>query len=281
MAVELFAFDDTPRALRALAPTDYAALAAHIAEAEADPGAWSVDFDPRWRSLLLLSHDPAAEAAGKAYYAESVVEAAQAQAKRQGVLVKVSVEPADEGVTVTSVAGPCGAPVAHGIRRACRSGPGRGYPVLRATFTAQVTGEATLGDVHAAAQQAAMRALTEGGTAPARLDGAGNGEVPPFPELETSAADVVLNLKELCDWQVADMSDANRQQLGAFLAYQLSLLYGHTVDDRMRRVPAAPPAPLRGFMGVVTDELLAYAAERGEGGEMVSGLLDTWTRGWR
>ena len=45
--------------------------------------------------------------------------------------------------------------------------------------------------------------------------------------------------------------------------------------------PAAPPAPLRGFMGVVTDDLLAYAAERGEGGEMVSGLLDTWTRGWR
>ncbi len=185
MAVNLFTFDDAPRALRALTPPDYATLAAHIAEAQAAPGVWSVDFDPRWRSLLLLSHDPADADADAAYYAESVVEAAQAEAKRKGILVKVSVEPADEGVTIASPPGPHGAPVAHGIRRACRSGPGRGYPVLRARFTAQVTGEATLGDIHAAAQQAAMRALDKGGTAPTRLDGTGNGEVPPFPELES------------------------------------------------------------------------------------------------
>ena len=279
MLVGLFTFDDAPRRLRSLAPPDYAALAAHIAEAEEDSRTWSVDFDPRWRSLLLFSHDPAS--AGAAYYTESVVEEAHAQAKRKGVLVEVSVQPADQDVTVTAPTGPLGAPVAHGIRRACRSGPGQGYPVLRAAFTAQVTGEASLGDVHAAAQQAAMRALSEAGTAATRLDGTGNGEVPPFPELETSTAEVVLNLKEMCDWQVADRSDANRQQLGAFLAYQLSLLYGHTVDDRMRRVPAAPPGPLQAFMRGVTDELLAYAAPRGEGGEMVAGLLDTWTRGWR
>ena len=49
----------------------------------------------------------------------------------------------------------------------------------------------------------------------------------------------------------------------------------------MRRVPGAPAAPLREFMGGVTDDLLAYAADKGEAGEMVSGLIETWTASWR
>jgi len=34
-------------------------------------------------------------------------------------------------------------------------------------------------------------------------------------------------------------------------------------------------------MGGVTDDLLAYAADKGEAGEMVSGLIETWTASWR
>ena len=276
MAARLFRFDDAPRRIRRLAPPDYAVLAEAIAEADALEAGCSVDFDPRWRTLLLLSHgdDPDSDSP---YYSELLVGPGEATATRQEAEVEVKVTPADAGLTVVCA----GVPAAHGARRACRTGPSHGHPVLNAHIELTIRGESSLGDLHAAAQQATSRALADAGTAAVRVDGAGNGEVPRFPELETSVAEVVLNLEELCHWPVAEATDNDKKQLGAFLAYQLSLMYGHSVDERMRRVPGAPAVPLRPFMGSVTDQLLAYAADKGDAGEMVSGLVETWTAGWR
>lgn len=281
MAAQLFGFDAAPRHVRRIDAADYATLAGHIASAQADDGQlWSVDFDPRWRSLLLLAHVDDPEADGP-YYTERVLGPAAATASRKGVTVEVSVSPRsgpEAEIRVTS----SGVPQAHGVRRACRSGPSHGHPVIAADFEVVVTGDGiSLGDLHAAAQQAAARALATAGTAAIRADGAGNGEIPRFPEIETSVAEVALNVEELCHWPVADASEADRKQLGAFLAYQLSLMYGHSLDERMRRVPGTPAVPLRPFMAEVTERLVSYAADRGEAGEMVSGLIETWTAGWR
>ena len=60
-----------------------------------------------------------------------------------------------------------------------------------------------------------------------------------------------------------NVDEADRKQMGSFLAYLCSLLYGHKLDDRMRRVPAIPPPTLHGMLGDVTDLLLVHAEGAG------------------
>ena len=313
MSLRLHTFDAWARSYVLLTAPSYSALSALLHAVEEADHDWAVDLDPRWREVLLYSADPDARAPAESLVAAAGVEIPLEQEgpfrvetpreRAEGSAIRTSrpgqpkskteiivrVAPADPKADVTcSGIDDASAPVVeHGLRRAARRGPSRGYPLAAAELHAEVTvtGPTPLGvlaDLHAATQQAAARAITTAGTAiltpDTRLP---DGEPPVLHDLETSIADVFLNLRALSTYPVEAVDESDRSQLGAFIAYQASLLYGHTLDDRMRRVPATPPQGLHHFLGRLTLDLLDHCAEHGAGGEMVGDLVRTWTAAWR
>ncbi len=308
MTLRLHTYDAWPRSFVQVTLPTYTALGAVLREVEEAGAEWAVDLDPRWRELQLLSPEDDARSDATALMAAAEVEPSW------GAFAPFCLErPADEGrgharrsattgseaaaidvevllssgagltVTVAGVDAPYAPVVEHGVARACRRGPARGYPLADACFACHVTlptrdRPPALADLHAAAQQATMRALDAAGTVASGP--APDGDPSPLPDLETAVADVLLNLEALCAYPVDLVEDAERTRLGAFIAYQTSMLFGHTQDERMQRQPAIPPKGLQPFLGQVAADLLETARE-GPGGEMVGDLVRMWTREWR
>jgi len=277
---------------------------------------WCLDFDPMWREVLIFSaagEAPAAERLvdlleiigserGLTHQAPLTLErpgrAAQGVARRvfrrDGASHNAEVQadvrplPAGSGLKVTTAEGLLASVLEHGATRALRLGPTGRYPVtdahLKISTSTSTPVQPRLADLHAAATQATSRALQASetslllATSPAQAAPEGH---PTFPELENSVAETYLNLVSLLDYPVDELSEDDRSHLGAFIAYQLSLLYGHKLDEKMRRQPAPPAAPVQGGLGELTAALLQRcAAPEAPGGQMVGDLLSMWVAGW-
>jgi len=102
-----------------------------------------------------------------------------------------------------------------------------------------------------------------------------------FPDMENSAADTFANLQEVFAYPVDALAEEEKTQLGSFVAYLLSLLFGHQLDERMRRQPKRPPDALRRILAHLAAETIRLGTADGRAGaELVIELLGIWTREW-
>ena len=313
MTLRLHRFDSAPRGYAQITLPTHGALGAVLDAAAAAEGVWTVDLDPRWRALLVLteSPDPLAAVEGLLLLAgeEQVPDAsgpwrletpgaegegaASRKTKRgearHSLEVRVRVTPGatGSGLLIEGAAAELDPPVRHGVLRAARRGPTRGYPLVDACFQLDLStagdGSPPLADLHAAAQQATVRAIQAAGSVVLDPDTLRpNGEPPHLPDPETSIAEVALNLARIATYPVDEADAIEKKQLSAFLAYQVSLLYGHSVDERMKRHPATPPPPLHPFLGWVTETLLGGITPGATvASAMVRDLVEEWTQTWR
>ncbi len=291
---------------------ELAALFARVMESERD---WVMDYDPLWREVVL--YDPEgterAEArllglveavgseAGVTHRGPLGVEVptrpAKAQAKRsytrdgktETILVELELEPGapGSGLVIEARNQDFAQVLAHGVRRAVRFGPVAGFPVtdleVKVGFTWQGEGSPALADMHAASTYACSRALAQAGLE-ARSPGderAPMEVVTRFPDMENSAGETFANLRELFAYPLERLSEEEKTKLGGFVAYQVSMVFGHDLDEKMRRVPAVPPEARRPLLGHFAELLARQAKEDGRpGADMVLGLLDIWVEGW-
>ncbi len=270
--------------------------------------AW-IDFDPMWREVLVFSAQPAPKAAEvlrdlleacgseaglthQGTFSQDLPKAAgQGRAKRvfvrggksqsADVLVELSPAPPGSGLSLETPGSDFDPVLAHGLRRSARSAPESCFPLsdalLRVSYSVSDGGGAALSDLHAAATLAASRCLQTVGTVPTTP----RPESSAFPEMENSAADTVANFYELCAYPAELLDEEERGKLGAFLAYQVSLLFGHEVDPQMRRQPAVPSPALRAGLGEVARQVVERV--RGDermGAQMLLGLLELWLAPW-
>jgi len=203
--------------------------------------------------------------------------------------VAVSLEPcpAGSGLQVDAGEGLYAPVLAHGVRRAGRLGPCAHLPVTDARVTVRCAsaGETApaLADLHAAATLAATRAFQGAGIELVRLSPERVVVEQPqvFPDMENSAADTFANLQEVFAYPVDALAEEEKTQLGSFVAYLLSLLFGHQLDERMRRQPKRPPDALRRILAHLAAETTRLGTADGRtGAELVIELLGIWTREW-
>lgn len=274
---------------------------------------WVYDFDPLWREVVVFAEEgdvflrlecmlerTDAEAGTllrgplgveiPAASAEGIAKRSYERNKRMHTAeVVVSVEPGEPGSGLRidcfdSVYAPV---LLHGARRAARQGPVARFPItsallrIRSAFAEQSA--PALADLHAAATHAASRAFQAAALKvhPSADQPGETEELLPFPDLENSVADTFANLLELFAYPVDALSEEEREQLGSFIAYQLSLLFGHQLDARMRRMPKKPPLVLQRLLGQLAGELASRIDADGRpGARMVGGLLQLWVEEW-
>lgn len=278
-----------------------------------DAAGWVYDYDPLWREVIVFAAGDDAGSRLADALARSAVDAGPIQAGKLGVEaptqpaegvsrrsyernkrmhtaeVVISLEPGEpgSGLLIDSFASDYAPVLVHGARRSARSGPAAHFPVTdaRLSIRSAFAGESApaLADLHAAATHAASRAFQAAGTKAylAPLDRTEQDGMAPFPDLETSAADTFANLLELFAYPVALLNEEERGQLGSFIAYQVSLLFGHQLDARMRRQPRQPPQVLQPLLGRLAGDLARRAtADARPGAQMVLDLLRLWTEPW-
>lgn len=281
-----------------------------------DEAEWIIDYDPLWREIILYQGPGEQQACDRL---ESLIEQISSEAgltqrgafavevpgckaegrarrayvrnnKTHSAEVSVCVKPGEpgSGIIMSCLDNPYAPVLAHGARRAARLGPRAAFPMtdLRIHVEHASVGEQgpALADLHAAATYASSRAFQAAETKLCDVSKSRTEikEIARFPDMENSAAETFLNLVELFAYPVDLLSEEERTQLGAFVAYLVSMIFGHDVDIRMRRQPREPSRALKHLLGHIADDLAKRAVADGRpGAQMVMELLEIWVNAWK